>query len=247
MPDANDVLSSSRLVSTRVDLHRVATHILARRRYAVTGRFGLRAGPGGITTSMFGDDREVIRIAESTIVRERGDSSSYVSLIGSTLQDLAVFADVDLDATFSCGDDAPELGDRDLVIGVDPDAMAVLAQWFDLGWRVLDAVLAGLPTEAEPKTLQLWPEHFDAGTDVGAVSGGQAQGRVNLGFSPGDGFAPEPYAYVGPWGPQRPGDPDFWNAPFGAVLRRSQIQGSPDPAEACGRFMRRGIELVRDA
>ena len=45
-----------------------------------------------------------------------------------------------------------------------------------------------------------------------------ADDRVNLGASPGDGFHAEPYLYVGPWGPHRPGAPGFWNAPFGAVL-----------------------------
>ena len=54
--------------------------------------------------------------------------------------------------------------------------------------------------------------------------------RVNLGGSPGDQHFPEPYAYVGPWGPARPGDPGFWNAPFGAVLPWQALLGADLPA-----------------
>ena len=58
--------------------------------------------------------------------------------------------------------------------------------------------------------------------------GGSSAGddvRANLGASPGDAYEPEPYLYVGPWGPERPGDPGYWNAPFGAVLRRGELAG----------------------
>ena len=44
---------------TRDVLKRIATHVLARRRYAATGRFGLRATPGGFGTPAFGDTVEV--------------------------------------------------------------------------------------------------------------------------------------------------------------------------------------------
>ncbi|TML41944.1 MAG: hypothetical protein E6G27_05890, partial [Actinobacteria bacterium] len=58
--------------STRQGLHRVAAHILSRRRFDVSGRFGLRAGPGGIATPSFGDGPETIRVAGTTLVRETG-------------------------------------------------------------------------------------------------------------------------------------------------------------------------------
>jgi hypothetical protein len=51
----------------------------------------------------------------------------------------------------------------------------------------------------------LWPEHFDVAVTLD---------EVNYGVSLGDGYLPEPYAYVGPWQP-RTGE--FWNAPFGAA------------------------------
>src|SRR5262245_10681805 len=42
--------------ATRAELHRVAAHVIARRRFVVTERFGLRVTPGGFGTPLFGDD-----------------------------------------------------------------------------------------------------------------------------------------------------------------------------------------------
>jgi hypothetical protein len=176
-------------------------------------------------------------VAGLTLLREVAGASTHIPIVGSTLRDLAVFTDVDLDADFSGGDDAPPLGDVDVPIDADADAAEVMADWYHVGWRVLDGVTTGLPAEAAPATIQLWPEHFDAATNVGLASGE----RVNLGFSPGDAFEAEPYAYVGPWSSQRPGDPSFWNAPFGAVLRWSEAHASAEPAEACSAFMLAGL------
>ena len=67
---------------------------------------------------------------------------------------------------------------------------------------------------------------------------------MNLGASPGDGSSAEPYLYVGPWGPRRPGDPAFWNAPFGAVLGYAELRAAADPVEAGLAFLRRGVELL---
>ena len=223
--------------STRQGLHRVAAHILSRRRFDVSGRFGLRAGPGGIATPSFGDGPETIRVAGTTLVRETGGTATYAPLTGSTLRELAAFSGVGLDGAFCVGDQTPAVGEVDVPLDVDPGALAVIAHWYDLGWRVLDAVVAELPAQAAPATIQLWPEHFDAATNVGLASG---EG-VNLGFSPGDAYEADPYAYVGPWSSRRPGDPAFWNAPFGAVLRRADVLASADPAASARGFLRAGL------
>lgn len=226
--------------ATRKALHTIAAHVLAHRRFDVSGRFGLRAGPVGIATPSFGDAPETIRISGVTLVREVGATSTRTSIPGSTLRDLASFVDVDLDEPFSCGADTPPLGPVDVPFDVDPTWAAQIGAWYVLAWRVLDDVLAPLPGPAEVATTQLWPEHFDAATTVTLPS----VEPVNLGFSPGDSFEDEPYLYVGPWSPQRPGDPSFWNAPFGAVRRRSEVESSSDPAEWCRRFLVEGLRLV---
>jgi hypothetical protein len=211
---------------TRTDLHRLCAHVLARRRYAVSGHFGLRASPGGLATPAFGDEPEVLRLDGTVLVREVGATASSIVFNGSTLGELAAFAGVDLRTPFSVGDSTPPVGPVDEALDFDKAELASLFAWFDLGWRVLDQAVCRLGRGAAPATVQLWPEHFDVGTSV-AVDGA----RVNLGFSAGDAFSDEPYVYVGPSGPERPGDAAFWNAPFGAFRTRSEVG---DPAAFIG-------------
>ena len=232
-------MTPSDLVPTRRALHRVAAHVLGRRRYQVVGRFGLRASPGGFATPAFGEVSEVLRVSGMHLVREGPGGAALMPLRGSSLRALAGFAGADLGANFSVGSDTPDPGDPDGVIDVEPAALETLAAWLDLGWRVLDGVAAGLGPEAEPAVLQLWPEHFDAGTNVTLG----ADRNVNLGFALGDDLCEEPYLYVGPWGPERPGDPAYWNAPFGAMRRSSEL-GADREGEA-RRFIERGLEHLR--
>jgi hypothetical protein len=226
------------ITTTREVLHRVAAQVLGRRRFQVSGRFGLRASPAGFATPAFGEGPEVLRVADGLLLREVAGTVMVMPLEGASIADMATFAGADLEAPFTPGDDAPELGDPDEPVHIDAGAARRIAAWFDLGWRVLDQVLAAQPPASAPAAIQLWPEHFDAGTSVGLLSGG----RVNLGFSPGDGYEPEPYVYVGPEGTERYGEPAFWNAPFGAVLRSSDALASSDPGTACVGFLHQGID-----
>lgn len=155
---------------------------------------------------------------------------------------LAAFAGTDITTEFAAGADTPPSGDIDEPFIVDSSSLRILADWYALGWRVLDEVFAAVPATAEPAVIQLWPEHFDAGTSVGAGPGG----RVNLGASPGDAHSAEPYLYVGPWGPERPGDPEFWNAPFGATLTLSTLYKDADPVAAGVEFLREGLRRVTE-
>ncbi len=232
--------------TTRHELQRVATHVLARRRFALCGKLGLRAAPGGIATPACGPDHEVQRLAGTTLIRETTGASSVTAsleLRAATLAQAAAVAEVDLSGPFAAGHDTPPLGDPDALLEVDPEATRVLAGWFQFGWAVLDACVAELGAAASPSVVQLWPEHFDAGVDVAAGTGG----RVNLGASPGDGFSEQPYLYVGPWEPHRPGDPAYWNAPFGATLGYDQLLASANPMADGRAFLLRGVELLRVA
>ena len=123
------------------------------------------------------------------------------------------------------------------------DLTGLVADWYWIGGTALDRALASLPPAAEPATTQLWPEHLDIGTNVAIGSGA----RVNLGFSPGDSFEPAPYAYVGPWEAERPGDAAYWNAPFGAVLRLADLVGAPDRVAAGTKFLLTGLQLLEEA
>jgi hypothetical protein len=124
-----------------------------------------------------------------------GDQVAGVAVDGLTLAEVAERVGVDVGApegVYHDGSGAAP-GDRLSV----PDA-AALADAFGRG----EAALRTLALDATPV---LWPEHFDVGVTIAGV---------NYGVSLGDGFLPEPYAYVGPW-EKRTGP--FWNAPFGAA------------------------------
>ena len=237
-------VADEQLAATRDTLHRVATHVLARRRYAESGRFGLRASPGGIATPAFGTAPEVLRISGPTLFREVGGDSSHLPIPGSTLAELAGLAEADLSADFSAGNDTPDIGDVAEPLAFDPEAAALFARWYALAWQVLDDVVASLAPPLKASTIQLWPEHFDAGTSID-LGGGEG---VNLGLSAGDSFIEEPYAYVGPWGTDRPGDQGYWNASFGAVVRRSAVvpttPGGGNAAVSCAEFIREGLRRL---
>ena len=62
-------------VATRLAMHRVAEDVMKPAREAVTGRFGLRASPGGFGTPPFGDVRELYVEGVELVVRS-GSSTS---------------------------------------------------------------------------------------------------------------------------------------------------------------------------
>jgi hypothetical protein len=221
----------------------VAAHVLGRRRYDVTAHFGLRASPGGFATPAFGDAPETLRVARAHLIREVGGDAKAMPLDGSTLRALAAFAGADITRAFNAGADTPAVGDPDEVLRVDVNVAAELADWYAFGWQVLDDAVGASGAAGAAATIQLWPEHFDAGTTLSVGEGR----KVNLGVSPGDAFGAEPYLYVGPWDDVRSIDPGYFNAPFGAVVRRSEVLGTADPMAAALDFVRKGLGLVAGA
>ena len=161
-----------------------------------------------------------------------GASTGTRSIHGSTLRELADLAGVDLTQLLDVGHDTPPLGDVDAVLELDVDSATRVAEWFRIVALALDNVSAEVPATASPSLVRLWPEHFDVAVDVAVDGAATPDVRVNLGGSPGDGFSEEPYLYVGPWTADRPGDPAYWNAPFGAALARSQLDSGAPVASA---------------
>lgn len=226
-------------VEARLVLQRVATHVLARRRHDLVGKLGLRATPGGIGTPAAGPEHEVVRTVGHRLVRERTGTTGATTgldLARASLADAAALVEVDLAGEFDAGGDAPPVGEVGAPLRLDADGAAAVAAWFAFAWPALDAVLAEAGPAASPTVVQLWPEHFDAGADLGT-----ATGRANVGASAGDGPDGEPYLYVGPWGPERPGDPAYWNAPFGAVRTHAELLAAADPAAEARAFLRAGL------
>jgi hypothetical protein len=178
------------------------------------------------------DELEVVRIDGTDLVHERGSRVVVRAMSGATLADLADVVGVDLARPFDVGNDTPPVGDAHAALDLDASATRQLAAWYDLGWRALDAIAH---TAREPAPAQLWPEHFDASCLVSIGPG--PDDRCDVGLSPGDRYSDAPYLYVGPWTQQRPGEPSYWNAEFGACRPWHQVESVSDAVE----FWREGV------
>ncbi|KAA9166378.1 hypothetical protein FPZ12_002105 [Amycolatopsis acidicola] len=189
---------------TRRALHGVAELVLAGPQYRAAGTLRLRVTPGGFGTTR---DPRLMVVVDQLVAGER-----RVPLDGTTCAHLHP----DAGAPAGLYDDGSGLT-PDEKLSVDPaEARAIMAAFSDG-----DTALRLFSPDTEPV---LWPEHFDLASTVG---------EVNYGVSPGDGYLPEPYAYVGP---HQPRQGEFWNAPFGAAAPLSELDG----VEAILRFFRRG-------
>jgi hypothetical protein len=230
-------------VATRLGLHRIAVHIVARARQQATGRFSLRVTPGGFGTPDFGDDLRRVRVSGTTLVIERDAPGSAAGEVhemnGATLRQLGELSGVDMDTSLDVGRDTPEVGDLDEPITLDGDSARHIAGWYARFSVALDAVSAQVGPTGASTPVRLWPEHFDVAVDLEA-SPGQ---RVNLGGSPGDHYVEQPYLYVGPFTDARPGDDDFWNAPFGAARPVGEL-GDGDPVAAAVAFLLEGVDRL---
>jgi hypothetical protein len=197
------------LPATRDSWHRLAEHVLSAARHAVTGRIGLVPAPGGFATPAFGPDSTVLAVDLDEFVVSRHGQQRRTRI--ATVAQVADFAGITPGAPEQVYRPATPL-EPDTLLRIDRQAAQVLADWYQLGSQALAGFAAAVPAD-EPTGAQLWPEHFDLGVTAA---------RVNYGVSPGDMYIAEPYLYVGPFdGP--PAADDFWNAPFGAVLRHHEV------------------------
>lgn len=203
---------------TRDELHQLAFYALSPARYKETGRMGLRHHPRGFGTPRF--DGKVARVESDLLVFE---SDAGVATQGITTVRAAAefFGHGYDDEWFTEFRDPLGPTDPDRRLDVDGAATDVLGALLGFGW----AVLEDLQTHAQPgddvSEIQLWPEHFDAATEMGGSDSGQ---RASFGISPGDSAHVEPYLYVAAWA-----DVDrevgYWNDPAfnGASLSYSEL------------------------
>lgn len=218
---------------TRDSLHRLASHVLAPARKAVTGRIGLRATPGGFGTPPFGAD-EQLRVSGTLLIRRAAGDEQSTPI--TSLAAAVAFADVELSADPGIGHDPPPLGEPDAALPVSAPAGDAVAAWFAFSTSVLETFRTELDAAGRPcSEVQLWPEHFDLGCNIEGV---------NFGASPGDGFVAEPYLYVGPWNTEGLPDGGFWNAAFGAVLPYKELLNASEPAGTALEFLRHGADLA---
>ena len=229
--------------ATRLAARRIGAHIMSRVRKTAVGRIDLAACPGGFGTPSFGADHCVIRVSGGWLIVERSTgtvTTKSLPVNGATMAELAELAGADLAANLDVGHDTPPLGDVDEPLAFDAASATLLGNWFAYGLQVIDRIVAVQPVTAEPTRARIWPEHFDLAIDLAAAVGS----RVNLGASPGDEFHEAPYLYISPWDTPRPGDPAYWNAPFGAVLGYDEISAAPSAIDAGIAFLTEGLDRL---
>jgi hypothetical protein len=230
MPDLTPPPSA--FVATREALWALACYAISPARKARTGRIGLRPSGDGFATPPFDDGTRIAVRGD----RLRIEPGAEVAI--TTVRAAAELLGIELSSDPGVGHDLPPFS-PDAILAVDAEASRWLGAWYAFGSRHLDRLEAelapGLVSEA-----QLWPEHFDLAVvvDVG--------GGANVGFSPGDGAVPEPYVYVGPHDTSRL-EGEFWNAPFGAVLRQTELQAAADPDQLTTTFLDEGRRLLAAA
>ena len=214
------VTASPALLRTRDGWHRMAEHVLAAGQFSASGTIRLRPCPGGFSTVVGIDGRQLAVVGNRLVILDGGERrETPLTTVGAA----ADFAGVTPGLRGSYSPVTP--ADPDAPLSVDTEAARLLADWYALTETALRRFTAGLGVTTEPV---LWPEHFDVAIAVDAV---------NYGGSLGDDAIPEPYLYVGPHEgpPTGPSvDAAFWNAPFGAAVTVDRIR---TPDEAVGFFL----------
>ncbi len=221
----------SRLVPTRVALHRLAEQVVAPARRHVNGKIGLRYTRGGFGTPFFGADVQVrVRGTELVVQDTTGERSAPITTLDAAADHIGrrqLPDDVQFDRT---------------PLDVDPAAAAFLGDWYGFAASVLEELRARAGDRADPSRVQLWPEHFDLAVDLGPEAAGA---RAAYGLSPGDDNHPEPYLYVAPWVPPARGE--LWQASgfSGAELRYAALARRPRPARNRAGILPRPVRRAR--
>jgi hypothetical protein len=224
---------------TRRSLHQIAFFAVAPKRYAQTGKLGLRYTQGGFGTPFFGADAQV-RIEGDLLVYQRADRVAAVTI--STVRKATAFLGIPYEEEWFAGFHDPLTpSGPDTPLNVDRAATAALGDWFGFATSVLEEARR-TPGAEDVSRVQLWPEHFDPAVEMGSSDRGH---RASYGASPGDEAHPEPYLYVAPWGEIDHLD-GFWNDPAfnGASLPYQELLGAEDQRETALAFIRAGFERL---
>ena len=230
------------LVETRHNLHQLAFFALAPARYKAIGRMGLRATPGGFGTPEF--EGRVARIEGDLLVYESAGNiaTQTITTIGSATEFLGIEYEEVWFPDF--GDPLPP-ANPDAELSLDIEGVKAVAHWFEFGYELLNRLRGYGSAGDDVSEVQIWPEHFDAATEMGAKAHGR---RASYGASPGDAAHPEPYVYVSAWDKIDRSN-RYWNdtAFNGASLGYEQLAGEADPVTTALLFLLEGHRILHQA
>jgi hypothetical protein len=224
---------------TRDHLHQLAFFAVSPARHKAVGRMGLRHHDGGFGTSEF--DGKIVRVEGNLLVLAEADSVATQTI--STIRHAVEFLGHGYEANwFEDFHDPLSPLDPDQRLDIDPAATAALGEWFAFGWAILDELREHADPGDDPSEVQLWPEHFDAATELGDHGKGQ---RASYGASPGDTSHSDPYVYVSAWSEIDRANP-YWNDDSfnGSSLSYAALTGSDDPSRAALDFYLEGHRIL---
>jgi hypothetical protein len=223
----------------RDQLHQIAFYAMAPARYAVEGRMGLRATPGGFGTPEY--DGRVSRIEANLLVHETGENvaTQAITTIRAGAEFFGTAYDVDWFTDFK--DPLPAM-DPDRPLKVEETPAVALGHWFTFGFEILEELRGHEDAPDDVSEVQLWPEHFDPAIEMGNEDQG---GRASYGASPGDRGHLEPYLYVSAWSEIDRGNP-FWNERHfkGASLPFTTLLEAEDQSRVALEFFLEGYRIL---
>jgi len=223
----------------RDQLHQIAFYALSPARYAREERMGLRSTAAGFGTPEF--DGRVSRVEENLLVHEQGGNiaTQPITTIRAAAEFFGVGYEPDWFTEFK--DPLPPMDpDRPLKVGAAP-AIA-LGEWFRFGFEILEELRGHGSDDDDVSEVQLWPEHFDAATEMGSADEGQ---RASFGASPGDTDHLEPYLYVAAWSDIDRSNP-YWNDRHfnGASLPYTALLEAEDQGRVALDFLLTGYRIL---
>ncbi len=228
---------TSEFATTRAALHQLAFFAIAPKRFAVTGKLGLRYTSGGFGTPFFGHDEQV-RIERGVLVHQTADHlrSTPITTVAAAASFLGLEYRPDWFAGFH---DPLHPVDPDEPLEVDADSATALGDWFGFATHVLE-LARRTPGATGVSRVQLWPEHLDPAFEMGPDGH-----RASYGAAPGDAGHPEPYLYVAAWGTIDRTDP-YWNDDTfnGASLAYADLLTADDPYQKATSFFQAGHDRL---
>lgn len=233
-------LPAESYVTTRNHLHQIAFFAVSPARYRAVQRMGLTATPRGFGTPEF--DGKVARVEGRQLIYE-ADGNVAMQRITTIRGAAEFFAGEYAPVWFDEFHDPLSAMDPDTALDVDETSSCLIGDWFRFGFAVLNQLRERGDESDDVSEAQLWPEHFDAATELGSQDLGR---RASYGASPGDGGIPEPYFYVAPWSEIDRSD-SYWNAEHfgGSVLKYAKLASSDDPEATAFEFLWKGYQKLR--
>lgn len=225
--------------TTRDNLHQLAFFAVSPVRHEAVGRMGLRHSKGGFATPEF--EGKTVRIEGDLLVLDDGESAESHQI--STVREAIEFLGQEYEAEWYVDFHDPlDPIDPDHELEIDPVAAHAIGQWFTFAWIVLEELCAHGTDDDDVSEIQLWPEHFDAATELGDNEEGQ---RASYGASPGDGAHPEPYVYVAAWA-EIDRSNKYWNDDSfnGASISYKELKESEDPVRTAVEFLFEGYRIL---